>query len=395
MSLPAELIANVIELVYHLSDGKPDVRTLAACSIVCKNWSNAVRPLLHRHLIIGDVISQGRMWHHHTFDRANALLHAPGNLGTYVRAVHLRVFPLNSSFMEFFTILSFCPHVYQLSLEVTLRAFSELGLGMLASLPVRIRGLELACGPTSPALYQLLQIWPSIQFLDLLTELTAPPPENRPPFTLYELTTERQSLDVLRWLLPPLQDGLHKTDLQILGFWNTPSEDVSDVITEYAPHVRSLRLPHPPKHDFLKPFTALEEFALRIFPGFFPPLPLPQTIQHLRIHNPIVITGPLESRMIGAVEALPNLRWVTVNQPAADRCEFGELGRVCEERGIEMVVDPAAVSLVGHLLFLRGGCDSMICSLNILFALNVFRVCTRWRISVACIRHPMVDFRPR
>ncbi|TFY76848.1 hypothetical protein EWM64_g7161, partial [Hericium alpestre] len=343
--LPVELTMKIIELVYHLPDGRPDVQMLSACSLVCKQWFGLARPLLYRYLAVGDFTSPERI-RHLPFDKAIVLLRGPGNLGTCVRSIRMHIDASGACFTEFITILSHCPRVYRLDLEVTLHWFTSRELEQIAALPVRIRALELTMGsPASPVLYQLLKVWPSIQFLYINTEVIAAPPLYSPSFTLYELSTRRSlPVQVFRWLLPPLQDGKHTPDLRVLDCWDPPSDEISHVIAEYAPHVRSLRLVHPPKHDFLDDFTALEEFTLRSVPDLFPLPPLPQTVQHLHVHSFIVPTGTFLQSLryvIDAIKALPRLRFVTVNQPIAQRHDFGDLVRACEEQAVEMVVDPA------------------------------------------------------
>lgn len=359
--IPPELVIPIVEEMYHLPDGTADIHTLSACSLVCQSWRvHSQRLLLSRATM--------RICGPPDDGQRSLTLHqclSTGSLGSYIRALDLSIttrrgslgsfVPQATSALspdEFVSAVEFCPHLYHLSLNINaMHSFDADAVERLSSLSLTIRALDVSFGSvTSPVVYQLLAIWPSIQSLRLRTEMIAPLPSVRPDFSLYELSLHRSvRRGVLEWLIPPPDAPYpsHRTPLRILDFWDTPNEDSRDIIFAHATNVRSLRLTYPPPAGFMDSFNGIQEFVLRTTPDLLPLRPLPSSIEHLHFHN---FSSPSFAHSLvhttSCIRSLPNVTLVTVNKPIAEREDFGNLVRVCEDRGIEIRVDPKFYYLV-------------------------------------------------
>ncbi|KAA1476543.1 hypothetical protein DENSPDRAFT_807353 [Dentipellis sp. KUC8613] len=348
--LPNEIIFRILECAYHLPDGRRDVKTIGACAAVCRQWTPIAQELQFHTKAIGRNET-------YTTDEELALLNGPSRLGDYIRDLHVHVGlgahttnfdlgpPITQGALDvrsFVGVLARCPRLYQLKLVLDVHHFSADELALLAALPVNIRALDLACASvTSTALYQLFALWPHIHTLCLRTELIAPTPATRPDFSLYELCLIRSVRPpVLQWLLPPLEES-RAPDLRILDFWDVPHDYPRDLITQYAPHVRSLRLASDRPAELITPFTALEEFVLRTIPDLLPLPPLPHSVHHIRFHTLRSPPSPLQTfkHAIATMKALPDLERVTVSKTVADRQDFGDFLKACDEKGLKPYID--------------------------------------------------------
>ncbi|TFY74046.1 hypothetical protein EWM64_g9968 [Hericium alpestre] len=260
-SLPFEIVAQIIENTYHLHTDPPkvDVETLSTCAAVCKRWCSFARGLLFFKI---NTARQGQS----SFLRKFPLLVGSGGLGTCIRSLDLLAHR-GTSELDFIMALSYCPNLYELRLLALGDdpGLTDLEVVRLKALHLKIRALSLTLHyiPRQLRLLcQLMAIWPSIQFLtfSMLPGWTVPPPGERPPFSLYELTIPTYCLfpePIMRWLLPPILAG-QKGSLRILSF--TAAADHLNALMEYMPHVRSLRiqLHHPLPQGF---FRALQRIA--------------------------------------------------------------------------------------------------------------------------------------
>lgn len=356
--IPPELVIPIIEQAYHLPDGTADIATLSACSLVCQSWRVLSQRLLLSRSTMRVRGNEGDDLKRLTLPQCLS----SGSTGLHIRALDVSISTRRDSLVGpqstsslypegLAVALSFCPRIYHLSINITLHSFHPDILERLSALSLSIQALDVSTGSvTSPVVYQLLALWPSIKYLRLRTELIAPLPSTRPAFSLYELSLHRSvRRAVLEWLIPPSNQERRndRTCLRILDFWDSPNEDVRDIIFAHAPDVRSLRLSHPLPASFMDPFVGLQEFVLRTVPDLLPMRPLPRSIEHLRFHN--FFTPSFAHSLVHAIatiSSLPNVKLVTVNQPITEREDFGDLARACKDKIAELRVDPKILFLV-------------------------------------------------
>ncbi|EJF63447.1 hypothetical protein BD309DRAFT_858267 [Dichomitus squalens] len=203
--------------------------------------------------------------------------------------------------------------------------------------PLRIRALSLlSCGIQSPILYQLLSIWPGIEFLFIGVEIAAPPPKWPATFELYQLTLMRTPrLYILSWLL-----SASKHSLRIVSFRDAPGRELDPLLDEVGPRLRSLRLMNYSLRatKVLERCPNLEEFVLVQLSTLFGLENLPKTLEHLSCRNLPSEPQSLSS-VIRAVGSLPQLKVVTCDRMARSDERFEELERLCGEKGVELFVD--------------------------------------------------------
>ncbi|TFY75315.1 hypothetical protein EWM64_g8697 [Hericium alpestre] len=262
-SLPSELIIKIIEHAYylHIYGREADVKTLGACAMVCKQWSSCARKLLFFEV---DLRSRGIP--------ANSVFTNLEGPSTYTRSLKIKA-NRQPTTPDFIAVLSHFPALYHLDIFVeSILELTELEVAQLVALPIKLRALTYygRSMNVSRVLYQLMAVWPSIEFLHI-TSLgrLAPPPAERPPFSLYELATEYSGTlfpePVLRWFLPPILAG-QRGSINIMAI-TFPWGQAYDTLMEYAPYVRSLSLfcTRFPPQDFFERFGALEELTLSGF----------------------------------------------------------------------------------------------------------------------------------
>jgi hypothetical protein len=220
-------------------------------------------------------------------------------------------------------------------------------------------------------LYNLLGIWPTIQFLKigcwidstpLPWDITASPMlqgnpndtvesawRNGAEVCLHDLAlVMTPAPEVLTWLLASSADSLHILDLR-----EAPGLRGQNILARHAPQLRSLRIAsyNDDTVALLRMCTALKELVLYELelPPRCPLAPnLPPTIEHLcfTVRSP---TRPITrwslipthrttlQPLIDAVDVLPNLKVLTCSK-SMRRLPFEEvLEQRCKMKGVEMV----------------------------------------------------------
>ncbi|KAH9891679.1 hypothetical protein C8Q73DRAFT_700339 [Cubamyces lactineus] len=347
-SLPTELLEAIMESAYY-KKGVPDRSFLKACALVCQAWSGPAQRLLFRHVELLQLLN-GRAYA--SFRTAIDPASERGRLlGQHVRILEVAVaskttFDVDDA--DLAELLNRTPRLYELALRArgihqfspsTIERLTQLATHSTAegSPALRVRALTiLSCGIQSPIVYQLLEIWPSIEFLYIGNELAAPPPKWSPAFRLYQLTlmrTPRHS--ILSWLLSSSTDSL-----RIASFRDAPGRDLDAILDVIGPRLRSLRMMNYSLRAaaVLRKCTRLEEFAIVQLSTLFALDGLPPTIKHLKCRNLPSEDQSLRS-IIRAIGSLPELRVVTCDPQASADETFPELKDLCASRGVELILD--------------------------------------------------------
>ncbi|KAI0354997.1 hypothetical protein OH77DRAFT_1425622 [Trametes cingulata] len=348
-TLPVELIASILEHLYY-TKGVPDHSTIKACALISPAWTEPAQRLLFRRVTLNN-LHHGRA--HNSFCNAtNPSTERGRTLGQHVRVLELFVGEksgLDLDDADMVDILGRTPRLYELALQIAgIHQFSVQTMENLAQLaagktsedsraPLRIRALTLlSCGIQSPILYQLLQVWPCIEFLFLGVEIAAPPPKYTPTFHLYQLTLMRTPrYSILSWLLSTSLESL-----RIISFRDAPGRDIDPLLEAVGPRLRSLRLMNYSLRaaKVLEYCPNLEEFVIVQLSTLFKLDKLPRTLEHLGCRNLPLEDQSLDS-VIEAVEDLPHLRVLTCASQAATDPRMTELEQLCKSKGIQLVLD--------------------------------------------------------
>ncbi|KAI0372196.1 hypothetical protein BV20DRAFT_103597 [Pilatotrama ljubarskyi] len=321
-TLPVELVESILEHLYYAKD--------------------PAQRLLFRRVTLNS-LHHGR-GHNSFCDATNPSTERGRTLGQHIRVLEIFVGEksgLDLDDADLVDILGRTPRLYELALRVAgIHQFSVHtmeNLMRLAAASLRIRALTLlSCGIQSPILYQLLQVWPSIEFLFIGVEIAAPPPKWSPTFRLYQLTLMRTPrYSILSWLLSTSNDSL-----RIISFRDAPGREVDPLLEAVGPRLRSLRLMNYSLRvaKVLEYCPNLEEFVIVQLSTLFKLDNLPRTLEHLSCRNLPSEDQSLDS-VIDAIANLPRLRIVTCASQAAADLKITELGHLCGSKGIELVLD--------------------------------------------------------
>ncbi|KAI0648041.1 hypothetical protein C8Q79DRAFT_548000 [Trametes meyenii] len=353
-NFPVELIDAILEHTYY-EKGFPDKNSLRMCTLVSRTWTEPAQRLLFRRVALQK--SEGGRKHMSFREATDPRTDRGRMLGQYVRVLDIFVGQKSTHDLDcedMANLLRHTPRLYELVLHVSrLHQFSVVTIQKLARLavntscadctssslascnqvPLRIRALTIvACGVQSPILYQLLEVWPTIEFLHIGVEIAAPPPKWAPQFHLYQLSLMRTPpLSVLSWLLSTSVESL-----RIVSFRDVPGRALDPLLEAVGPRLRSLGLMNYNLRAaaVLEHCPNLEEFIV-VQPSTLIPLRnLPGTLEHLgcRILPSIgVVTSTIAS--------LPHLRVVTCDSRAAEEETYVELEGLCTSRGIELFLD--------------------------------------------------------
>ncbi|KAJ6613279.1 hypothetical protein B0H10DRAFT_1881385 [Mycena sp. CBHHK59/15] len=341
MHLPEELVTAILANVYYKNPpfSDPDYSTLAACSLVNSLWTSPAQTLLFRRIQLGVA---------HAFSRSLANIHNPALLShVRVLSVALSDKPLlrigggesTCPVSTLVSILERCPKLYELS--ISSRGLFWLGLqsrsdimAVIQTNSLSIRSLRiLECSVQSPILYELLALFPAIQFLTLGVEIAASPPSWTPMHNFYELSLHRTpSSEILSWLL-----SASEISLRILELRDLPSVHTQADLARHCPHIQSLRLMRYNAHTaaILRQCTNLSELVLLNVPTLISLPDLPPSLEHfafvIQTHSASVDLRPV----INAVSALPHLRILSfVGDPQLDQIPM--LKSACDAKGAIM-----------------------------------------------------------
>ncbi|KAH9922823.1 uncharacterized protein BXZ73DRAFT_91541 [Epithele typhae] len=307
-NLPAELVAAILEHVYYTATGAVDSQTLASAALVCRHWQESAQRLLFKRVSL-----KGHR-------------HEPAYL-SFVQATDLATSRGRSLAQNI--------RVLEVSIGDSPEGLDE---SDLVNLIVGIRAIAiLSCGIQSPILYQLLSIWPCVNFLHLGVEIAAPPPKAwQPSFQLYELALMRTPrLWVFSWLLSSSTDSL-----RILTFRDLPWREFDPLLDKLGPRLRSLRLQNYSLRAVptIRRCPNLEEFIVLRVPELIKLTPLPQTVEHLSCRFMLSENGSL-AQAVDLVGSLPRLRVFTCDSAVRKDEHIRDLETLCAAKGVELCFD--------------------------------------------------------
>ncbi|KAI0046771.1 hypothetical protein FA95DRAFT_1606587 [Auriscalpium vulgare] len=339
--LPLELVLLVMDEAFYLPSGLPDWNTLAACAAVCRAWLPFAQQLLFHHTRVGCKAYAVATHIQHILNRPA--------LANYIRRLELSVsnrsFRLHSpkyhaSETQFASLVANLPQLYELAVHFFTPSLDPRTVKQLSQGPSRLQALDmLESFIPSGVVYQLLQVWPSIRFLCIRTELLDPLDIPRPPFSLYELSsTQSRHLPSLQWFIPPEQ-AQTTSPLQILEIGAKFLEvENEEIILAHAPHLRSLSLVQKPDAGFLDRFSSLEELVVTRLPlSDATSYRWPQTLQHIALWTELEdYVRPLHP-FVHAIASLLRLRRVTVHGLLNRHRDYASLVDTCQRKGVELV----------------------------------------------------------
>ncbi|KAK7048366.1 hypothetical protein R3P38DRAFT_2606068 [Favolaschia claudopus] len=328
MDLPQELICLIVSKAYYRNFpfNTPDYDTLSACSLVNSTWRNPAQTLLFRRITLEGTPAFARF--------ADATSNK--TLLSNVRSLSIALVQDASGVEEcsvstLVSILGHCPQLYELS--VSAHKLFSLNPNDISSISaaveagsISLRSLRLLyCSVQSPLLYELVGLFPTVEFLTVGVEIAAAPPPMAPALRLYELSLHRTPpSDVLQWLL-----SSSGTSLRILELRDLPSASTCLDIAKCCPGIQSLRFMRYDSHSaaILAQCTNLIELVLLNIPTVMPTLP--PSLEHLALLIQTYTASVNLQPVIQALESLPRLRLLTfVGDPQ------GALEETCEAKNI-------------------------------------------------------------
>ncbi|KAI0786811.1 hypothetical protein C8Q75DRAFT_245434 [Abortiporus biennis] len=351
--LPPELVEDVLEHIYYDTNGQVDRNTLSCCSLVCYSWAKPAQKLLFHHV---DMRATGF--------RISVITKSirASHLGSFVRSLQVGVTGQNhprysleaNSFLTvnaFIHLLSVCPNLYELALRVqSLYQFDQATLDSLTGLATRpsnhngildhaIRPAAftlIECGIQSPIIYQILSIWPCIQFLRLQTEINAPPPRDAPKFKLYELSLIRvlARIETIHWLL-----STSEGHLRILDFRDAPGSEYKAIFSTHGRHLQSVRFFRQDltTSSLLALCPNLRELVIMQVSSYIPLKNVPESVEHFSFRDFAWGMNDTLEPVIELIKKLPNLKVVSCDFHANVHKDMPELRRICSERDVEVI----------------------------------------------------------
>ncbi|KAJ7505319.1 hypothetical protein B0H11DRAFT_1708669 [Mycena galericulata] len=336
--LPEELICAILAKLYYKNPpfNTPDYSTLSACSLVNTLWTGPAQTLLFRRITL-EVAS--------AFERFAASSRKPALLShvrTLAIGLSVNVPPADDMVCQVSTLVSIlghCPQLYELSISA--RALFSLGSESTSSIAAGVRTTGLCiralrlmeCSVQSPILYELLALFPGVQFLTLGVEIAASPPTWTPTARLYELTLHRMpSSEVMVWLL-----SSSGTSLRILELRDLPSPRTQSDLATCCPHIQSLRLMryNADTAAILRQCTNLLELVLLNVPMLMSLPALPPSLEHFTLLIQTYTARVDLQPVIVAVDALPRLR--TLSFIGDSHLEqIPRLQEACNAKGVTM-----------------------------------------------------------
>ncbi|KAJ7109735.1 hypothetical protein C8R43DRAFT_1042834, partial [Mycena crocata] len=341
MHLPQEIICAILAQLYYKNPpfNAPDYASLSVSSLINPLWTGPAQTLLFRRITLDVAHAFGQFV---ATSRNQMLLSHVRTLAIALSNEH--AFqpdtdpPTVCSVSTLVSILGHCPKLYELS--VSARGLFSLGAestrniaSVVRSASISIRSLRMMeCSVQSPFLYELLGLFPDVQFLTLGVEIAARPPSSSPAISLYELTLHRTPpSDVLAWLL-----SSSGTSLRILELRDLPSAHTQTDLATCCPHIQSLRLMRYNAYTatILRQCTNLLELVLLNVPTLVSLPALPPSLEHFALLIQTYTASVDLQPVITAINSLPRLRILSF---IGDSHLQMELRAVCDARNVRML----------------------------------------------------------
>ncbi|KAI0041765.1 hypothetical protein FA95DRAFT_653497 [Auriscalpium vulgare] len=350
---PLDIQAIVLGEVYRSSQHAAiDYPTLRACALVCRNWTPIAQRLLLRRAPYPSIHVSNPRNHVKTALFLRTLRAAP-MLATHVRVVTLYIQPLHVDDDNTFEVLKLCTNlngIYLNGIDVDsmdVRGISCMGvlpkpfLARLEAIPIRPTFLSVA--GSSAVVDRVINIWPSVRTLDVLSWWSTPSeqPQVRMPRALHSLEvsarTVRRHWSAPTAVAPALRDAeLQGTD------WNNAALSAALVTSGILTQLRTLVVDHVPSRAVSEMLAGLETLVLASLPHRI--CTLPRGLWHLGYHlqdagyDDQVVHARL---LLDAARTLPKLRLVTATRRSSPEV-LEEFERVCRARRFDfaMYVDP-------------------------------------------------------
>lgn len=340
MDIPPELLLLILEHVYYNALGFPDRPTLCACALVCTSWTPIAQKMLFHSIRVPvrDVNSSDSS----RLDNFRSMLLSEEDrtLASHVRRAEITV-KARADEDILVELVNTCQHLYELTLRVDgvhefrRSTLERLGNAYVTERPTPLRALALlSCGIQSPILYQLMSIWPTIQFLRLGTELAAYAPPAPTRAQLYELALHRMpSVAGLEWLLAASAGSLRALELH-----TAPDAQYDGVLGAHTAHLRSLRLFRHTQRSgaLLRRCMRLREVMLTQVSNFLPLGELPAGVEHLTFRHFPGDAGGVPPSVLAAIDKLPRLRLVSCDASAWQSGHFRVLEEKCRQRNVRL-----------------------------------------------------------
>ncbi|KIK52046.1 hypothetical protein GYMLUDRAFT_77960 [Collybiopsis luxurians FD-317 M1] len=354
--LPVEIIFAILEQIYYRYPNnrrfrtfrEPDYNTLSACSLISSAWRSPAQSLLFNHITQD---AAPRLMYTARYLMDCKLNHIWEKLLKHIRILDVFLSQDTSleppktdrnpycSPNEFIDLMKHCTNLYELNVCVSgIFSLQPILTDLQSSTyPSRLRALRIGrCSVQSPILYELLQFFPTIQFLAVEVEIVAPPPFTPNNVQLYELAMFRTlRSEICEWLLSGSRDSL-----RILEMRDLPSVAVSELLQEYGPRLESFRTMkyNYKTAKFVQSCTSLRELVILGLPAV-PPLRvnvLSSTLEHLSLLHYHSDPSVDISDVVMLVEKLPNLRLLSSDARFRDDPFYGEFQEICVKRGIQV-----------------------------------------------------------
>ncbi|KAI0937318.1 hypothetical protein AcV5_005255 [Taiwanofungus camphoratus] len=305
--MPIEIVMNILETAYHDNDLQCNIELFLNCALVCKDWSFLAQKLLFRHVTLRTQTAY--ISFQQSVDRSTPRGRMLGDAVQLMRVTLDHNQPYRLCQRSFARAVMLCPNLFELSIALygqgapgpgivgspdesrmkrPAPSFDKRTLALLRSGP-NITALQFSnWSDNSSSLFQLLDVWPSLRFLDISGTPPQLPPASAEVFTCtFEgLRMNFQiapSVDFMKWLLQK-----STTSLRTLEVVREPAPEMLEyVVSEHGAALQSLALPACSSRDgvaILSRCDALRE--LRIESAWVPPAvykALPETMEHLAL----------------------------------------------------------------------------------------------------------------
>ncbi|KAJ7600712.1 hypothetical protein C8J56DRAFT_911064, partial [Mycena floridula] len=333
---PGEITLSILELLYSTGWSRdPDYQSLSACSLVHPSWTQPAQSLLYRHITFQQIP---------LFLQLVAKVERSKGLLAYVRILELEVGSRDDycSVEDFALLLKACPTLYELTIKLH-GIFPLPTEEAVRAAPSRmhLKSLRiLECNIQSSLFYDVIQFFPSVQFLTVGVEIAADPPIEPCNLEFYELVLYRTlPPSILRWLL-----WSSASSLRVLEMRDPASHEDLHILESYHSQLESLRLMRLNAKSASFPLSCynLKELILLNIPATtsLSQSMAPASTEHLGIINQGYETNCNWNRVLASVNKLPNLRVFSCDKDSSNQPDFHLVESACRDRGVELLYYP-------------------------------------------------------